>query len=326
MPATHPAPAGRLDAIDHYRGFAILLMVLADFLAHVTHVPLWLKHAPDIGYNIIDLIAPLFVFAIGLTFGASFRRRLARDGAWRTYEHFIVRNLALLGLGFLLSLGGDLSGLYTSTVNWGLLQALGAAGLLTLVVIRLPLPWRAAIGLVLLALYQFLLDRFWLASVLEAIHNGPWGALSWAAMLILATVLADLYHDAARGRRVFPWLGALIATAGLGLSLLIPLSKNRASASYVLLSTGLAALVFWGFHLLNERARVRLPVLSDWGKNPLSLYLLHGVLIGVFVIPPWPAWYTLAPTWLTVLQAAALVGALSWVGRFLNRRGWYFSL
>ena len=257
--------SGRLDAIDQYRGFAILVMALADYLADVNIVPPWLKHAPDVGYTVIDLVAPLFVFAIGLTFGISFRRRAARAGLWRTYEHFITRNLALIGLGFLLTLGGDLTGVYASTVNWGLLQALGAAGLMTLVVIRLPLIWRAAAGLALLAVYQFLLDRIWLADVIAAPHNGPWGALSWGAMLILATVLADLYHgdaevvrDPERGRRVFLWISLAVLAAGLVLALAVPVSKHRASASFVLVSLGLSALLFYGFHLLNTRTSLRL--------------------------------------------------------------------
>ena len=71
---------GRLEAIDQYRGFAILLMVLADYLVGANIVPAWLKHAPDAGYTVIDLIAPMFVFAIGLTFGLSFRRAQRRRG------------------------------------------------------------------------------------------------------------------------------------------------------------------------------------------------------------------------------------------------------
>ena len=318
--------ASRLAAIDQFRGFSILLMVLADYLGDVERVPAWLKHAPDAGYTVIDLIAPMFIFAIGLTFGISFRRRLARDGAWRTYEHFITRNLALIGLGALLTLGGNMSGIYKSTVPWGLLQAIGAAGLLTLVVIRLPAGWRWAIGLGLLAFYQVMLDRYWLAAVMEAVHTGPWGALSWGAMLILATALADLYHDETRGRRAYPWVALLVTVAGLALAFLVPVSKTRASASYALLSLGLSALVFYGFHLLEARLGFRLQVLSDWGMNPLLLYLLHGVLIGVFFLPPIPGWYVQAPIWLVILQAAALLGILSLVGRYLRKRGLFFTL
>ncbi len=328
-----PTGVGRLEAIDQFRGFAILLMAPADYLAGIDAVPAWLKHAPDIGYTVIDLIAPLFVFAIGLTFGLSFRRRAARDGYWRTYEHFIARNLALIGLGFLLTLGGDLTGVYASAVNWGLLQALGAAGLITLVVIRLPLLWRAATGLGLLALYQILLDRAWLAYVVAAPHNGPWGALSWGAMLILATVLADLYfgdptvvRDAERARGVYPWVSLATLGVGLALLLIVSISKHRASTSFVLVSLGLSALIFYGFHLLNARTELRLPVLSAWGKNALLLYLLHGVVIGLFALPPYPAWYVEAPWPLIIAQAAALLAILTAIGLYLDRRKLYWTL
>jgi hypothetical protein len=34
---------GRLASIDRYRGFAILLMVLADYLSRIERVPAWLR-------------------------------------------------------------------------------------------------------------------------------------------------------------------------------------------------------------------------------------------------------------------------------------------
>jgi len=187
----------RLEAIDQFRGFAIFLMVVADYLADVRRVPAWLKHAPDIGYTVIDLIPPLFMFAIGLTYGLSIRRRIARTGAWQTVENAIKRYMALVGIGFLLTLGGNLSGIYPSVYNWGLLQAIGVAGLLTLPVIRLPAWARWVIGLALLGVYQPLLDRYWLDMTLNSPHGGLPGSLGWAAMLIMATALADLYHDLA---------------------------------------------------------------------------------------------------------------------------------
>lgn len=315
----------RLEAIDQFRGCAILLMVLADYLADVNRVPGWLKHAPDVGYTVIDLIAPMFVFAIGLTYGLSLRRRLARDGARRASEHVVVRNLALIGLGFLLTLGGNLSGVYPSTVNWGLLQALGAAGLLTLPVMRLPPGWRVAVGLGLLALYQILLQGFWLDAVQRAPHNGPWGALSWGALLMLATAIADFYHDPARRRRWVPVIALASLLVGLALAPVIPVSKARASASYILVSLGLSALIFLGFHVSGER-RLTAPFLSAWGRNPLLLYLLHGVLLGVFALPAIPGWYADAPLWLVAVQATALVAALGWVAAWLDARRWYISL
>ena len=316
----------RLAAIDQFRGFAILLMILANYMTNVSIIPAWLKHSDDIGYTVIDLIAPMFIFAMGLTYGLSFRRRLGRDGAWDTYQHFLTRYLALLGLGYVVTLIWELSGIQPPSINWGLLQTLGAAGLLTLPFIRFSPIWRGGIGLGILAAYQLLLDRFWLEDVLIAPHNGPWGALSWGAMLILATAMADLYHDERLSRRTYPLVSAGLVVAGLALALLIPVSKDRASASYVLLSLGLSGLVFYLFHLMQELWQLKLPILTDWGRNPLLLYLLHYVLLAFFALPPIPAWYIEAPIWLVAIQISALIGVLSWIGHYLNQRKLYFVL
>ena len=52
----------RLEAIDQFRGFAIFLMILANYMNNVIVIPSWLKHTDEIGYTLIDLIAPMFVF------------------------------------------------------------------------------------------------------------------------------------------------------------------------------------------------------------------------------------------------------------------------
>jgi predicted acyltransferase len=39
----------RSEALDEFRGLAIIGMVAANFLAGVASVPAWFKHAPDAG-------------------------------------------------------------------------------------------------------------------------------------------------------------------------------------------------------------------------------------------------------------------------------------
>jgi predicted acyltransferase len=145
-------------------------------------------------------------------------------------------------------------------------------------------------------------------------------------MLILSTVLADFYHVATLRRRLYPWASLILLSTGIAVMFLVPVSKNRVSASYVLITVGASALVFGLFHLLESRRRLRIPVLSEWGKNALLLYLLHGVLIGVFALPPAPGWYVEAPSWLIAAQATALVAALSGIGIYCNRRGWFLNI
>src|SRR5512136_339805 len=115
----------RILSIDQFRGFAIVTMVIANFVAEVSSVPLWLKHPRDIGFTVVDQIAPCFIFAIGLTYGASLRRRLARGDALGTYTHFFVRAMALVGIGYFLSAGELWTGHSNVPVTWGVLEEIG---------------------------------------------------------------------------------------------------------------------------------------------------------------------------------------------------------
>ena len=69
-----------------------------------------------------------------------------------------------------------------------------------------------------------------------------------------------------------------------------------------------------------------MPLLAAWGKNPLLLYLLHYVIIGIFFLPGIPALYTNAPSWLVILEIIILLSALSWVALLLERKNWMFKL
>ncbi|MEW5869554.1 MAG: heparan-alpha-glucosaminide N-acetyltransferase domain-containing protein [Chloroflexota bacterium] len=322
----------RLDAIDQFRGLAILLMVLANYAADVETLPAALKHAPDVGLTIIDLVAPLFIFAIGLTFGPSLRRRVARYGRGATLEHFVRRALALIGIGSLLGAGEILLGYNPGGYNWGVLQAIGVAILVALPALSLPALPRAALGLGLLAIYQVLLDRFWLESVLASPHGGLPGSLAWGAMLILASALGDLFYSAGKASDAnklsggYLWSTLLALAGGLLLAVFVPVSKNRVSASYVLISLGVSAVLFAIIHGLAKRGWLRSHLLRTWGRNPLSLYLLHYLLLALVVLPGIPAWHAQAPLWLVGLQAAGLAAALSATGLWLERRGWRLSL
>ena len=156
----------RSQAIDQFRGLAIVLMVLANYLAGIGWIPAWLKHAPDIGLTVTDLVASLFIFAIGLTYGSSFRRRLLREGANKTYQHFIIRWAALIGIGALFS-AGEIAVVGEPSVNWGVLQAIGVAGMVTLPFLRLPLltAWGKN-PLLLYLLHELFIGVFFLPGIL----------------------------------------------------------------------------------------------------------------------------------------------------------------
>ncbi len=310
----------RIPSIDQFRGFAIMTMVLANFMVGIQVIPGWLKHAPDIGLTVIDLIAPFFIFAIGLTFGISFQKRITRDGAFNTYSYFVTRYLAIIGLGAIISAGETAVGQNPANIDWGVLQAIGMAGLVTLFAISLPTVYRWLIGLSLLAVYQVLLDKFLLNLTLRSPHGGLFGSLGWAAMLILATALADAFHEQTGVRKRFLWLSALVLAGGEALAFLSPVSKHRVSAPYVLITLGISALVFYGFHWVSERFNKNSRLLTAWGKNPLVLYFVHYILIGIFFLSGIPILYSQAPIWVVLLEMLFLLVTISTLALYMDRK------
>jgi hypothetical protein len=284
-------------------------------------LPNWLKHVPDIGMSFPDLGTPVFIFAIGLTYGLSFQHRRERDGLPTTLGHFVRRYLSFIGIGAVITAGQTLLGRQLDLLDWGVLEAIGCAGLLTLLVILLPTGIRLGFGLGLLALYQILLDRYWLDLVLGSQHGGLPGSLSWAAIMIISTTFGDLFHDRSR-RKFFPWASLLTLLAGFALTILVPVSKNRVSASYDLITIGASALVFSIFYL----ADFKLDFFAAWGRNPLLLYLLSFLVTGLFVLPGIPFWHEQAPLWLAGIQAAVLVGILSGLALYWQKKGFAFSM
>ncbi|MCL2508440.1 MAG: heparan-alpha-glucosaminide N-acetyltransferase domain-containing protein [Oscillospiraceae bacterium] len=302
-------------AIDRYRGLAIVLMVLVDALEDVARVPAWCKHAPDTGFTIADLVAPMFIFAIAATYRQSFLRRAEKGGA---YAHFTGRYLAIIGLGAIFSAGGSVVELATT---WGVLQAIGAAGLITLLVIKLPTLARAGAGLGILAAFQLAssLSPGFAEGVFTGDHGGFTGSLSWSAMLILCTVIIDLYN---KGIKPFLLGTGVLSVLAAGSLFLVPISKHRMSLSYVLVSVALCAVLYLLADMLSKKLPAKKGLLVWWGENPLLLYVLHLILLILARIP----FEEVKPLVPGLAAVAAMVVLLSLIAWALHRKDKRFSL
>jgi predicted acyltransferase len=292
----------------------IILMVAGDYLAGVQIVPAFLKHAPDIGLTIADTVAPAFVFVIGLNFRPSFLRRV-RQGTGPAYRHFLLRYLALIGIGAVITAGQTIAeGVPT---GWGVLQALGTAGLICLVFIRFPAWARFAIGLLMLVGYQYVLDTWMLTSVLSSSHGGFFGAVSWAALLVLSTAVADVWGT---GLRRYAISCAVLVVVAVIAAAIVPVSKNRVSVSFILITLAISAIAFLIADLASRLVAQRAGFLCWWGENPLALYLLHLMALALVVLPPATWWYAEASAGLAAFQLIVLLAALSLIAWWLHRR------
>jgi predicted acyltransferase len=310
MQSENNAPNERINSIDNFRGFTMILMVIVNYLSGINCVPGFLKHASDIGLTVTDLVAPAFIFAIGLTYKLSFDSRVSRYGLRTTYYHFFMRFLAFIGIGAFFTAGAAIVSPAEAAGAWGVLQAIGAAGLITLILIRKNMLIRLVTGLVLLIAYQLMLDNFWLIVVRSSAQGGLQGAISWGALLLISTALADLFHKQQRYKLIYALSSMAVLAAGILSSFLFVVSKHRVSLSYVLISVGASALVFFLFDTFSRLTKIRLVLLEWWGKNPLLLYLIHMALLGVTFIPGSEVWYLDAPVWSALLQLAGFFSIL----------------
>ena len=117
--------------IDRFRGIVIFSMIIFQFMANfsglggaasISH------HAPNAdAYYILpnlaiaDIVAPMFILAIGLTYLPSLRRRIEKDGKKTAILHFVKRNLMIIGIGVTMDgindiLDGRMEGLNLSFV------------------------------------------------------------------------------------------------------------------------------------------------------------------------------------------------------------------
>lgn len=312
----------RDESIDLFRGLAVALMVPANYLEHVAVVPPWLKHAPDVGLTMVDFVAPFFVFAIGLTLPGSLRRRHASEGTRRATEHLLRRCLALIGLGALFSLGETSYGFNPGGLQWGTLQAIGAASLLASPLVLLAPGPRFASAIALLGAYQFGLGHGWLARVLASPQAGLPGVLAWSALLAMATVAGELLPTRPR---LLGTLGLGALAAGAASAFVTPLSKHRMSTPFVLVAFGAALLVFLAVRALNRRGW-RAEGLRAWGGNPLVLYCAHLVLLGAFLVPEARWWHIDASLPQAAVQFVVYAGVLHGLAVSLWRRGMVITL
>lgn len=106
--AITPEKPKRIRSIDRFRGFCVFSMVIFQFLSHFPSLGFLSRLAVhDINQGIVilpgmtlaDIIAPAFIFAIGLTYALSFYNWLGKFGLKSAIIHYVERALALVGIG-----------------------------------------------------------------------------------------------------------------------------------------------------------------------------------------------------------------------------------
>ncbi len=272
-------------AIDVFRGLSVSVMVFVNIVGIFNSTPAWSKHSSDFGLTYVDLVAPFFIFAISLTYHMSFKRKKEKNGSFDSYLQFLRRYGALIGFGFLGAISFSANG---SSFSWGVLQAIGFAGIFTLFFIDLRILARFIISIFFLIIYQILSyvevviggNAFVISElILNDSHGGFIGGFGWAIFMLMATVVGELFENKDMIKIII--FGILFSTTGVVLSFIFGISKCRVNISYITLSIGLGCILFcilWGIYEKKELTQRRSIIFQPQGKNAFALYVFHGVL------------------------------------------------
>lgn len=236
-----------------------------------------------IGCTFTDLVAPFFVFIVGMCIPLS---KGGRGEGW--FKHVLFRTFMLIFAGVLY-----ISLILKISWWWGILQAIGVSYFMGAVSQRFPIMVRWGIVAVLVVVHTWLSYNvswwvelgepgkkfFSLAVFLDAtkpydtaidvvrnwgkvwetvrsssdflrpltVHCTPWGSIGYGLLTIIGTILGEAVATREKGRITFECVRiGLIATAGGYLlhMFVAPMHKDVVSASYAIFTAGLGA---WGF-------------------------------------------------------------------------------
>lgn len=95
----------RIESIDVFRGFTILVMIFVNDIAGLDNIPTWLEHA-DVSLNsmtFVDVVFPVFLFIIGMAIPYSLKKRINEGGSkLGVYSHILIRTASLVAIGVLM--------------------------------------------------------------------------------------------------------------------------------------------------------------------------------------------------------------------------------
>jgi predicted acyltransferase len=303
----------RLISLDALRGFTIAAMIIVNYPGSEDHVFFTLRHTIWNGLSFTDQVAPFFLFIVGVSIALAYSRRMEKkEPKGVLYRKIVIRSLKIYAVGMFLNLMPHFN---FSTIRWtGTLQRI-AFVFLFCSMIYINTNWRqqAWIAAILLVAYWLVLTlipmpgigRVMLepgVNIVAWVDNhflpGRMWRITWDPESILTTVTsvvsgltgmlagALLLSERTRLEKacVLMTAGAFSAIAGYFWGLAFPVNENLWTSSFVLVTSGFAAILFGAFYFLVDIkgfTRGTLPGII-FGANAIFIYFFADVWALIF--------------------------------------------
>lgn len=303
--------SGRLISLDAFRGITIAAMILVNFPGNGENVYAPLNHTHWNGITPTDLIAPFFLFIVGVAIAFAYTKRLdAGISPSKMYPKLIWRSLKIFAVGMFLNILGLLPDLnfadirYTGTLhriaivflvcgfiflktNWKTQVVIATVILIGywLAMNFIPTP---GYGKVMLErdinLAQWIDNKFMPGRLYQGVWD-PEGILSTFPSIVTGitgmlagTLLLKMKSQEYKVIWLF-LLGFLSTITGVIWNWVFPLNENIWTSSFVLFTSGLASMTLaasiFVVDILNYRKGAQFGVI--YGSNAIAIYVLADI-------------------------------------------------
>jgi predicted acyltransferase len=303
----------RLISLDAMRGFTIAAMILVNFPGNDEYVYAPLKHSVWNGLTPTDVIAPFFLFIVGVSIALAYTKRLEKDTPkGDMYKKIVIRSFKIFAVGIVLNLLWDFN---FAELRWtGTLPRI-AIVFFVCAFMFLNTDWKKQvwIGGIILAGYwlamtliptpgigKVMLERgvnlaAWIDSkyLPGTMWQGTWdpeGILSTFPAIVsgITGMLAGAVMLSNRTREMKVILlmiaGFFMAIAGYIWGLKFPVNENIWTSSFVFVTSGFAFMALGAFYFLVDMKGFTHGTKPGiiFGANAITVYVLGDVLAGIF--------------------------------------------
>lgn len=306
----------RLVSLDALRGFTIAAMIVVNYPGSEEHVYFQLRHTEWNGLSLTDQVAPYFLFFVGASIALAYSARVqAGQARTQLYKKIFFRALKIYAVGMFLNLMPDFN--FHAIRFTGTLQRIAIVFFISSI-IYLHTNWKqqAWIACILLVAYWLALTCIPTPGIGKVMLEPGVNIVAWfdskflpgvmwrgtwdpESILSTVTSVASCITGMLAGKLMLSHksphekvnylmtAGVFSAIAGYLWGLAFPVNENLWTSSFVLVTSGFAALLFGAFYFLIDIKG------KTWGIKP-------GIILGANAI----AVYFLADVWALIFYVA----------------------
>ncbi len=305
----------RLISLDAMRGFTIAAMIMVNFPGSEEYVFPTLRHSKWNGLTFTDLIAPTFLFIVGVSIAFAYSKRLNDHGPKTDlYKKIIIRSLKIFAVGMFLNMlpDFDFSNLrYTGTLHriaivflvcamlflnttWKQQTILGAVILVLywLAMTLIPTPGMGKVVLERGVNLAAWVDQQWMPGKMWQGTWDPEGILSTFPSIVtgitgmLAGKLMLSRFPPNEKVNYLTTAGFFAIAIGYFWGLIFPVNENIWTSSFVMVTSGFAAMLlgvlYFVIDILGRKKGTKPGII--FGANSITVYVLADIFALIFYI------------------------------------------